>query len=290
MCLNDGMAPYPARRRLDEIVLKAPAISAEALEAALALAEKTQERIGAALIAMGAVTRQDILAALALQRELSFVFREEFPSALPVLKNLSAKYLRQYTVCPVSGEGTTVTLATADPTNPLVLGDFRQLLGLQVKLCVAPRSAIGVCCARGSGWGSPEGYTTACSSFTHILKVPHPSQGPPGSGGRGSWSSRGVGDWRVSYDHEGDRNLIEIRYLRDSQEAARRGPLGGHSRRAVRGCTGSSEAAGPLLPTQEPQEPPTAPQVAQAFLQCAQACAVFSGFRDRRRVSSVKRS
>jgi general secretion pathway protein E len=59
-----------------------------------------------------------------------------------VLKNLSAKYLRQYAVCPVALEGSTLTVATAEPTNPVLLDDLRQSLGVAVKLCVAPREAI----------------------------------------------------------------------------------------------------------------------------------------------------
>jgi len=151
------MAPRAARRPLGQILLNAGTISAAALEAALARAQKTQERIGEALIAMGAVTRHEVLAALALQCELPFLFREEFPTALPIVKNLSAKYLRQYTVCPVAIEGSTVTLATADPTNPLVLDDFRQSLGLQVNLCVASPSAILEAIERtyGTGASSP---------------------------------------------------------------------------------------------------------------------------------------
>jgi len=119
-------------------------ISADTLEAALALAhtQKTPEKIGEVLITMGVVTRQDVQAALALQLGLPFLFREEMPSTLPILKNLSPKYLRQYTVCPVAVEDSTVTVATADPTNPLVVDELRQTLGLQVKLCIAPPGAI----------------------------------------------------------------------------------------------------------------------------------------------------
>ena len=46
------MAPRAARRPLGQILLNAGTISAAALEAALARAQKTQERIGEALIAM----------------------------------------------------------------------------------------------------------------------------------------------------------------------------------------------------------------------------------------------
>src|SRR3970282_1055349 len=69
-------------------------------------------------------------------------------------KTVSAKTRRQYIVCPVAIDGATVTLATADPTNPLVLDDFRQSLGLQVTLCVATPSAILEAIERTYGTGA----------------------------------------------------------------------------------------------------------------------------------------
>jgi len=135
-------APKRAHRSFGQILLEAGTITAETLEAAMTRVKKTGERIGEALIAMGAATRYDVLAGLALQHGLPFLFREEMPSALPVLKNLSAKYLRQYTICPVAVDGSTLTVATADPTNPLVLDDLRQTLRMQIAFCVAMPDVI----------------------------------------------------------------------------------------------------------------------------------------------------
>jgi general secretion pathway protein E len=127
---------------LGETLVEAGVITPETLAAALNRAEHARERIGEVLIALGAVSQEDVLRALAKQRGIAFLSSEELPFTLPVLKNLSPKYLRQYEACPVSLEGNTVTVATADPTNPLLVDELRQTLGLQVKLCIAPRDAI----------------------------------------------------------------------------------------------------------------------------------------------------
>lgn len=84
-------------------------------------------------MALGTVTKEDMLRALATQQGLPFLSREELPSPLPILKNLSSKYLRQYRVCPVAVDGSTLTLATVAPTNPFPLDDLRQSLGLQIR-------------------------------------------------------------------------------------------------------------------------------------------------------------
>ena len=157
----------PVRRRLGQILVEAGTISSEQLEAALARQLTTGERIGEALIAMGAATRHDVLAALALQWKLPFLWSEEIPSVLPVVKNLSPKYLRQYTVCPVALEESTVTLATADPTNVLVLDDLRHTLGLTVKLCVATPSAISEAIERTYGHGASSALQRIVETIGH---------------------------------------------------------------------------------------------------------------------------
>ncbi len=85
---------------------------------------------------------EDVLRALAIQHGLPFMSAEEIASSLPLVKTLSPKYLRQNLACPIAIDSSTVTVATADPTNPLLLDDLQQNLGGTVRLCVAPAGAI----------------------------------------------------------------------------------------------------------------------------------------------------
>jgi type II secretion system protein E len=128
--------------RLGQILVQARVITEDVLEAALARAARERRRIGEALVTMGVATAEDVLKALAHQQELPWLDGEELPSSPPALKELSPKYLRQYVACPLAVDGSTVTIATADPTNPLLLDELQQSLRLTVKLCVAPAPAI----------------------------------------------------------------------------------------------------------------------------------------------------
>jgi len=128
--------------RVGQILVRARVITEDILEAALARAARDRLRVGEALVAMGAASAEDVLQALATQQELPWLDAEALPSTPPALKELSPKYLRQYLACPIAVEGATVTLATADPTNPLLLDDLQQTLPLVIKLCVAPAPAI----------------------------------------------------------------------------------------------------------------------------------------------------
>ena len=129
-------------QRLWQILLKARVLSQDVLRDALLRAKERREKLGVTLVAMGAASQEEVLRALAEQNALPFVTAEEFPSAPPVIKNLSPKYLRQYVACPIAVDGTAVTVATAYPSNPLLLDDLRHMLGGRVTLCVAPAPAI----------------------------------------------------------------------------------------------------------------------------------------------------
>jgi len=129
-------------RRLGEILVQERLTTPDVVEQALARAKATGERVGEALVAVGAVKSEDVLRALAEQQSLAYLSRDELPSPLHIVKNLSPKYLRQYTVCPVSIENGLLTVATADPLNTVVLDDLRQFTGLAVKLVVSSAEAI----------------------------------------------------------------------------------------------------------------------------------------------------
>jgi general secretion pathway protein E len=129
-------------RLLGEILLDDGLTTPEMIALALGRCQTTGERLGEALVALGAVTTDDVLRALARQQQLPYVGRDELPAPLPILKNVSAKYLRQYAVCPVSVDAGVVTVATSDPTNPIIVDDLRQSTGLVVKIVVSPTEAI----------------------------------------------------------------------------------------------------------------------------------------------------
>jgi general secretion pathway protein E len=129
-------------RLLGDILVQEGLTTPDVVQRALARAQTSGELIGEALVALGAVTEDDVLRALALQQDLPYLWREEFPSAVPVLKNVSAKYLRQSRVCPISLDGSVLTVASADPLNTLITDELRQATGLSVKIVISPAVAI----------------------------------------------------------------------------------------------------------------------------------------------------
>jgi len=142
-------------QRLGQILLKARVLTQDVLGDALLRAKQNRVKLGETLISMGAVTPEEVLRALAEQNGLPFVAAEELPSAPPVVKNLSPKYLRQYVSCPIAVDGAAVTVATADPANPVLIDDLRQMLGAKISLCVASAPAILDAIERAYGASTP---------------------------------------------------------------------------------------------------------------------------------------
>jgi general secretion pathway protein E len=128
--------------RIGQLLVESRTITPDILAAALTRTRQEGRRLGETLVANGAASEESVLRAVAVQQELLFLAAEELPSTPPALKELSPKYLRQYVACPIAVEGATVTVATADPTNPLLLDELQQSLSLAIKLCVAPGPAI----------------------------------------------------------------------------------------------------------------------------------------------------
>jgi general secretion pathway protein E len=129
-------------RLLGEILVQEGLTTSDVVQRGLARAQTSGERIGEALVALGAVTEDDVLRALSLQQDLPYLWREEFPSSVPMLKNVSAKYLRQVRVCPISVDGNVLTVASADPLDTLVTDELRQATGLNVKVVISAAAAI----------------------------------------------------------------------------------------------------------------------------------------------------
>src|SRR5262250_1393739 len=136
------MAIGAAPRLLGEILVAEGLTTTAAIERALARQRNSGELIGEALVALGAINEDDVARALAVQQDLPYIWREELPSTVPVLKNISAKYLRQYRVCPLTIDSGVLTVASADPLNAIVADDLRQATGLTVKFVVS--SATGI--------------------------------------------------------------------------------------------------------------------------------------------------
>jgi general secretion pathway protein E len=122
--------------RLGELLIERGLIAAEDLDRALELQRERGDKLGRILVDMGYLAQRDLLNALSAQLGLPIATLTTPPS-VPELEGLSARFLRQSLIFPVSVDEGVLTLAMADPL------DFEAINAVQTfsKLEVRPQLA-----------------------------------------------------------------------------------------------------------------------------------------------------
>ena len=128
-----------ARKRIGEILVEAGAVTAVAVEQALAMQQVEASLLGELLVRAHACTEEDVLRALGTQ--LGMQFLSDFPAA-EMDSELAAKvpigFAKQHRVMPLRREGDAVWVATADPLDVGALDDVRAMLGAEVVPVLLP--------------------------------------------------------------------------------------------------------------------------------------------------------
>ena len=121
---------------LGQILIENNLIDAEDLERGLEMQRERGDKLGKILVDMGYLAQKDLLTALSAQLGLP-VAQLAPPPAAPELEGLSARFLRQVLALPQGVEGSTLTVAMADPL------DFEAINALQTfcHLEVSPQLA-----------------------------------------------------------------------------------------------------------------------------------------------------
>jgi general secretion pathway protein E len=128
--------------RLGERLIDRQLITREELEQALELQKERREKIGKILVDLGFVALREVMNELSAQLSVPFVVLEEGPATAPELEKLSTRFLRQSKVFPFSFDGTSLTLAMADPLDFEVMTAVSVSTGLKVTPVLALESEI----------------------------------------------------------------------------------------------------------------------------------------------------
>ncbi len=128
-------------RRLGALLTESGLITHAELGRALAEQTRTKEKVGAILVRMGLIWESDLVEYLALQLQVPIL---ELPAAIDpeLLRLIPAAIARKYELIPVERNGSSLTVAIADPTNVAALDEVSFLTGLSILSGIAPPSAI----------------------------------------------------------------------------------------------------------------------------------------------------
>lgn len=131
-----------APAKLGERLVARKLISSDELEQALELQKERNEKIGKILVDLGFIAQREVLAELSAQLGVALVVIDAPPASAPELESLSPRFLRQSKIFPYAFEGSSLTLAMADPLDFEVISAVSSSTGLTIIPVLANESEI----------------------------------------------------------------------------------------------------------------------------------------------------
>jgi len=135
-----------ARKRLGELLLERGAVTAEQLQGALQLQRQSGNRLGAALVAMGVLTEDALVDALAEALNLQVVSLADLQVDPDALRALRDRFCNANDLFPVSlraeGSSMQLTVAMADPLNLPAIEEIEFTTGFKVLPRLASLSQV----------------------------------------------------------------------------------------------------------------------------------------------------
>ncbi len=128
--------------KLAEILVKQGMLRPDQLQTALTEIQRTKNRLGPTLVAMGMLKDTQILRALEKQFVLPGVDVSQFEIDSTITTMVTRDFCEKHCIIPLSKAGTTLVVAFADPSNLQVRDDLRYLTKCKVQPVVATESTI----------------------------------------------------------------------------------------------------------------------------------------------------
>jgi len=127
---------------IGELLIKENFITTEQLEVALKHQRDNGGRLGSILITLGFVDDDDITSVLSRQYGVPSINLAYFEIDPSVIKLIPADVAQKYLIVPLSRVGSTLTIATADPTNVFAMDDIKFMTGFNVEPVVSSEASI----------------------------------------------------------------------------------------------------------------------------------------------------
>jgi len=128
--------------RLGDRLVQAGLITKAQLDKALEEQKRTGGLIGSNLIKLGYIKEEDLLHFLSKQFGFPAIDLTKVEITADLLKLVPSEVVQKHKVLPVSRAGSTLVIATSDPTNYLVIDDIKFLTGYNIDVVVAEETAL----------------------------------------------------------------------------------------------------------------------------------------------------
>ena len=128
--------------RLGELLVKENLITPEQLKKAIEEQKAGGGRLGSSLTKLGFVTDEELLSFLSKQYNVPAINLDEFEIDKEVVRKIPENIARKHLIVPVNQTGSTLIIATSDPTNLSVIDEIKFLTGYNVEFVAATETAI----------------------------------------------------------------------------------------------------------------------------------------------------
>jgi type IV pilus assembly protein PilB len=128
--------------RIGELLVKENLLTAAQLREAREGARSKGSRLGAEITQLGYLDETELTEFVAKQYGVPSINLEEFEIDRAVIELIPEEVAVKHTVLPVNRAGSTLILATADPSNIFALDDIKFLTGYNIQPVVAAEAAI----------------------------------------------------------------------------------------------------------------------------------------------------
>jgi type IV pilus assembly protein PilB len=128
--------------RIGELLVKENLLTTEQLRKAREEARTKGARLGAQITQLGFLQESELTDFVAKQYGVPSVNLDEFEIDGAVIKLIPEEVALKHTVIPVNRAGSTLILATADPSNIFAIDDIKFLTGYNIEVVVAAEDAI----------------------------------------------------------------------------------------------------------------------------------------------------
>ncbi len=128
--------------QIGELLVKENLLTAEQLRKARDGARTQGSRLGAQITQLGYLDENDLTEFVAKQYGVPSINLEEFEIDAAVIRLIPEDVATKHTVIPVNRAGSTLILATSDPSNIFALDDIKFLTGYNIQAVVAAEDAI----------------------------------------------------------------------------------------------------------------------------------------------------
>ncbi len=128
--------------QIGELLVKENLLTAEQLRQARDDARSKGSRLGAQITQLGYLDENDLTDFVAKQYGVPSINLEEFEIDAAVIRLIPEDVASKHTVIPVNRAGSTLILATSDPSNIFALDDIKFLTGYNIQAVVAAEDAI----------------------------------------------------------------------------------------------------------------------------------------------------